>query len=132
MPQENEKKPFAGSEERASFCPVHHFKCREIDDQKTELKTRLPIWAFTAFCIFLGSVLSYMNWHIWTLNSTALRQNEMVIIALNDHIDASNDIIRDGSKILMELGTNLRNVMKKLNLEFEAIPDYQLDSQQRK
>ena len=131
MAKQNEKKPYDGTETRASFCPVHHFKCSEMEEQKKDLKSRLPIWTFTAFCIFLGSVLSYMNWHIWTLNSEALRQNELVIIALNNHINASNEVIRDGSKILMELGTNLRKVMKQLELEFDPIPDYQLTPQKR-
>lgn len=127
MAKRDEKKFYSDIERRIDHCPICHCKQEEPTDQRTVLN-RVPIWVFTIFLVSLGSVLSYML----KLNADAIRHNELVMIALNEHIDVSNQRVVDGTKILIELGMNQRKIMKKLRLEFEPIPDYQFDINKKK
>ena len=118
------KKPYQGEERRSEYCPVHHIKCQEWKDTKEEMKTRVPIWIFKIFIGVIITVLGYMNY-------SAISHHQELIEALNDHMAESTKIFgRINSSFsnithsLNEIGMNQRSVMKKIELEFQHLPEY--------
>lgn len=118
---------YSGEERRSSFCPVHHIKCKEIEGIESESKKKVPIWVFT---LFVSAMLVILGWYNLQMNA----RNEEVIESLEKHILQSDITFTKNSVImtrvahaLNEVAYNQRSVMRKIDLEFQEIPDYESD-----
>ena len=115
---------YEGDEQRKGYCPVHHIKCDEIKNLSAEGKKKLPIWVFSFFAVGLFSI---MGWY----NIETAKDNRSVLVSLEKHMIDSNRVFAESSRVLKkathvlaEVSFNQKTVMKKLELEFQDIPDY--------
>ncbi|NNF97493.1 MAG: hypothetical protein HKM94_11255, partial [Halobacteria archaeon] len=119
MPEHIEK------ERREGYCPVHHIKCSEIKELQTDSKKRVPVWVFTLFAVAVFGVVGWFN-------LDGIRRNKEVLESLSLHMNESSLVFERTTRILSrathalnEVAFNQRNVMKKLELDFQPIPDYE-------
>ena len=113
-------------ERRHEYCPMHHTKAQEIEEAKASARNKVPIWVFSASVTILICVLGYMNYNMMRQNDLSNQQNKELMIALSEHIEESNMVITNGTRVLSQLGFYQKQVMEKLGLPLKDIPDYKL------
>jgi hypothetical protein len=117
---------YEGDEKRQGFCPVHHIKCEELKSIKSEGRKKLPIWVFTFFATILFSAM-------WWYNIQVSEDHQIVIKSLQMHLTESSIVFRENARvisrathILSEVAFNQRTVMEKLEMDYQEIPDFDM------
>ena len=85
---DKQKTKYDGPERRREYCPVHHIKCQEIKDARTETRRRVPIWVFT---LVVGMLITAQG----ILINIAIRSNEKSNATLTEHIRTSDRILNN-------------------------------------
>lgn len=109
------------------YCPVHNIKCKELESTKRLAMKRVPIWAFY---LFVGGSVAVAGW----LNLASIERHERSMKVIESHIITSNSsisgigsILGRATHALNEIAFNQRVVMQNLELDFQEIPDYELE-----
>ena len=111
---------YEGPERRTEYCPVHHIKCKEWNNTQESVKQRVPIWVFRMFLAVLIVVIGAMN-------VSSYRDNQDMLVLINDHIQKSNTLLTSIMHTTSETASNQRRVMSKIELEFQKLPHYGID-----
>lgn len=128
MPQNN----YNGKERREDYCPVHHIKCKQLNDLESDVKNRLPRWVFLTFIGLMTSMLGYMNYQILDSQQDALMRQERLQSVLNVHLEESNRIFTRINHNINEVAVNQQRVLEKLDMPFRPIPRYDQNHGPRK
>jgi len=112
-------------EKREGYCPVHHIKCEQIKDATDAVedlrKNKLSIRIFQ---IIVGIILTIGGAYWYKMDVTSNDYKEQISISLKLH----NKILKRMSLDVRELQLNIKPVMKKLDLEYQMIPQYYGDN----
>ena len=108
------------------YCAIHPHLCDQMEKIDSEIKKRLPIWAFTliftTFITVLGSILAYTNYQAALVARTAIEANLKSVEAIEGFAKETSMSIKKLAHHYSEFGLNQRRVLKNLNLEYEEIP----------
>ena len=113
-------------------CGVHDIKCKEWTKTSNRVdaleKSKLSIRMFQLIA-FIAISLGGGYWYNADQKANAnlmvaMKHQGKASAQLEEHIRVSNIILKGMSHALREQGLNQRIVMKKLQLEFQEIPDY--------
>ncbi len=122
---------YQGEERRSEYCPVHHIKCDQWDNTEKKVSSRVPIWIFIMVSTaFMSSVGVTATW----LNIASIERHEHVVTKLTEHVDSSNRILTNNSIVLgrathalNEVVFNQQRVIDQLKMEFQPLPDYNIE-----
>jgi hypothetical protein len=111
-------------ERRNGYCAVHDFKCAQWAETEKTLKAKVPIWVFVIFISLAAGGFSYLNLNI-------VSESKETQQLLKEHIDSANRNLEKVTRVLAavshsnkEVSLNQRTVMRKLELPFQNVPNY--------
>ena len=121
---ESSKMPYNGEERRAEYCPVHNIKCDEIKSIENDTKSRVPIWVFTIFVTAMLIALGWINLQSKIENKKTMEMLEKHLMQSNLMFEKTGNVLSRATHSLNEVALNQQTVMKKLQLDFQKIPNY--------
>lgn len=115
---------YDGEERRAEYCPVHNIKCDEIKAINNDTKNRVPIWVFTIFVTLIMIALGWINIQSKEENKKSLKIFEKHLVQSDKMFSETAEVLQKATHNLNEVALNQKIMLKKLELDYQKIPDY--------